>query len=232
MGKESTIMYNQCLEADEILKEYGDVDNLRLDHILDPDEMEDEISCINPSPYYDTSKLPTFLRDEGHFNVLSLNAQSINAKFDGLLLLLELAKEQDICFHAICIQESWLTDDSDLSSFQITGYQCISQGKICSTHGGLITYVDENYLATSINVDNTSQIWEGQFILVKDIECNNEIVIGNIYRPPYGNNGKENIGTFISELDPVLSNLSNANRDMVITGDFNINLLHINLANK
>ena len=91
MGKKSTIMYNQCLEADEILKEYGDDDNLRLDHILDPDEMEDEITCINPSPYYDTSKLPTFLRDEGHFNVLSLNAQSINAKFDGLLLLLEFA---------------------------------------------------------------------------------------------------------------------------------------------
>ena len=44
----STIMYNQCLEADEILKEYDDVDNLRLDHILDPDEMEDEISCITP----------------------------------------------------------------------------------------------------------------------------------------------------------------------------------------
>ena len=104
--------------------------------------------------------------------------------------------------------------------------------KICSPHGGLITYIDENYLATSINVNNTSQIWEGQFILVKDIECNNEIVIGNIYRPPYGNNGKENIGTFISELDPVLSNLSNANRDRMITGDFNINLLHINLANK
>ena len=216
MGKKSTIMYNQCSEADEILKEYDEVDNLRLDHILDPDEMEDEISCINPSPYYDTSKLPTFLKDEGHFNV-----QSINAKFDGLLLLLELAKKQYIYFHAICIQESWETDDSDLSSFQITGYQCISQGKICSSHGGLITYIDENYLATSINVNNTSQIWEGQFIFVEDIECNNEIVIGSIYRPPYGNNGKENIGTFISELDPVLSNLSNVNRDMVITGDIN-----------
>ena len=37
-------MYNQCLEADEILKEYGDINNLRLDHILDPDEMEDEIN--------------------------------------------------------------------------------------------------------------------------------------------------------------------------------------------
>ena len=101
-GKKSTIMYNQCLEADEILKEYGDVDNRRLDHILDRDEMEDEISCINPSPYYDTTKLSTSVKDEGHFNVLSLNAQSINEKFDGLLLLLE---KQDIYFHAICIQK-------------------------------------------------------------------------------------------------------------------------------
>ena len=196
-------MYNQCLEADEILKEYGDINNLRLDHILDPDEMEDEINCINPSPYYDTGKLPIFLKNEGRFNVLSLNSQSINAKFDGLLLLLEVAKKQNISFHAICIQESWLADESDLSLFQIAGYQCISQGKKCSQHGGLITYIDENYLATVINVDNTSQIWESQFILVKDIECDNEIVIGNIYRPPYGNNGKENISTFISELDPI-----------------------------
>ena len=147
-------------------------------------------------------------------------------------MLLEDAQKQNISFHAICIQESWLADESDLSLFQIAGYQCISQGKKCSQHGGLITYIDENYLATVINVDNTSQIWESQFILVKDIECDNEIVIGNIYRPPYGNNGKENISTFISELDPILANLSNTNRDMVITGDFNINLLHINLANK
>ena len=215
-GKKSTIMYNQCLEADEILKEYDDVDNLRLDHILDPDEMEDEISCINPSPYYDTSKLPTFLKDEGHFN-----AQSINAKFDGLLLLLELAKKQYIYFHAICIQESWETDDSDLSSFQITGYQCISQGKICSSHGGLITYIAENYLATSINVNNTSQIWEGQFIFVKDIECNNEIVIGSIYRPPYGNNGKENFQIYPTQTEI-----------WWLLAILIINLLHINLANK
>ena len=41
-GKKSTIMYNRYLEADEILKEYGEVDNLGLDHILDPDEMGDE----------------------------------------------------------------------------------------------------------------------------------------------------------------------------------------------
>ena len=144
--------------------------------------------------------------------MLSLNAQCINARSDGLLLLLEGAKKQNMYFHAICIQESWLTDDSDLSSFQITGYQCISQGKICSSHGGLITYIHENYLATSISVNNTSQIFEGQFILVKDIEYDNEIVIGNKYRPPYGNNGKENIGSFISELDPVRSNISKANR--------------------
>ena len=61
---------------------------------------------------------------------------------------------------------------------------------------------------------------------------NPSIVIGNIYRPPYDNNSRENIETYVSELDPVLSMIKTHSTDMMITGDFKINLLHTTLCNK
>ena len=85
-----------------------------------------------------------------NLNILSLNAQSINAKFDNLQILIKALEEQDIKLHAICIQESWLNKDSNLDLFQLDGYRCFAQGKRCSPHGGLITYVDTNLNATSL----------------------------------------------------------------------------------
>ena len=79
--------------------------------------------------------------------------------------------------------------------------------------------------STEINADSDSPIWESQFIIVKDIELNKEILLGSIYRPPFDNNGRENVATFIEEINPILSNFNKSCRDIVITGDFNINLL-------
>ena len=167
-----------------------------------------------------------------NFNVLSLNAQSINAKFDCLLVLIEVAKHQGISFHAICIQESWLSENADLSLLQTDGFRCYSQGKRCSAHGGLLTYISEDLHASKINMNIDSTVWEGLFIRIKDLENQKDLVLGNIYRPPHDNNTQINISTFVTELDPMLSSLTNTRDDILITGDFNINLLQINVVNK
>ena len=68
---------------------------------------DDEIELLSYSPYYLPSCLPTHLANgDKSFSVLSLNAQSILAKFTGLQVMLELFASQNIHFHAICIQES------------------------------------------------------------------------------------------------------------------------------
>ena len=65
------------------------------------------------------------------------------------------------------------------------------------------------------------------------INCaSKDIIIGNIYHPPHDNNNKESISTFISELDSILSSTNATRRDIIISGNFNINLLHINICNK
>ena len=76
------------------------------------------------------------------------------------------------------------------------------------------------------------KIWEGLFVSVKDDYSEKEFVIGNIYRPPYNNNNEDNVNTFISELNPIIGKLNDNNRNILIAGDFNINLLHINMCNK
>ena len=41
----------------------------------------------------------------------------------------------------ICLQETWLSENDDLSPFQIEGYNCVSKGKSCSNKGGLLRAV-------------------------------------------------------------------------------------------
>ena len=158
-------MDDNILAADEILKQFGNFESLRLENILDSNDDDDDApNLIHPSPYYTIDALPSHLMNDGHLNILSLNAQSINSKFDSILALLDIAKNQNVNFHIICIQESWLKEGSDMSLFQIDGYQCISQGTQCSAHGGLVTYIESSLSCSKINIENRSSIWEGLFL--------------------------------------------------------------------
>ena len=99
---------------------------------------------------------------QDEFCILSLNIQSLNAKFDELVILLHSLT--NCKFSAICIQETWLTDKSDLSLFKIDGYNFISQSKICSAHGGLAIYLNNKLNYKHLNLYDNSDIFEAQFI--------------------------------------------------------------------
>ena len=79
-------MADNPLTCEEILGNYGNPDHLKLDNILDPpDPDEEEIHIMRPSHYFAIEKLPIHLQTVDNFNILSLNTQSINAKFDASL---------------------------------------------------------------------------------------------------------------------------------------------------
>ena len=61
-----------------------------------------------------------------------------------------------------------------------------------------------------------------------EANVNGKLTLGNIYRPPRFNNNKTTLKKFLSELDPILSCITNDNTDVLITGDFNIDLHQIN----
>ena len=134
-------------------------------------------------------------------------------------------KNRNCFFDAICLQETWLSNDADASLFKLEGYKIISKGKTCSSHGGLLIYLNSSYHYKNILTDTTSDIWEGQLISVSNHTTNKKITIGNIYRPPRDIN--ENYEQFNKEFTEFLSRLQKTKGEVVIVGDFNIDLLKV-----
>jgi hypothetical protein len=102
-----------------------------------------------------------------------------------------------------------------------------TQGKSCSTKGGLIIYLQDKFDYTYTSRLTNYNTWEGQIIQVKKGKnLKKPIIIGNIYRPP--KDLVEKYTEFINELAPILNMLQTNKNEAIITGDFNIDLLKIN----
>ena len=51
--------------------------------------------------------------------------------------------------------------------------------------------------------------------------------MGNIYKPPRFNNNPANMNSFMTELKPIIQELSSSNTEVLICDDYNINLLKL-----
>ena len=151
------------------------------------------------------------------FVVLSLNCQSLNAKMDQINMKLENFRNNSCEIGAICLQETWLSNDSNISLLQIDGFTLISQDG-----GGISIYLNNKYDYKILSISNVSNVWEGQFIEINGNTIK-EIILGNIYRPP--RDTIENYKTFVDELTPILTHLQKSKSEVIIAGDFNIDLL-------
>ena len=191
---------------------------------------ENEIDAIKHSPYYSVSKLPTFLcLEKDNFIILSINIDGLLSKIDELRILLELLKKQNIIFDAICIQESHLDHSyrSDSACIQLHGYDCIPQGKTCGQKGGLVTYIKHDFESCKYVIGETTGIWEGLYVEIKDNERNFRMILCNIYKPPRNNNNNHNIECFTRELIPKLKLIDELNCEIALAGDFDIDLLKL-----
>ena len=112
----------------------------------------------------------------------------------------------------------------------IDHYKCIAKDKHCSEHGGLMIFINEMYDYDLCNSSN-SHIWGGLFIkIIKQNYSRKNIIIGNINKPPKESNNA-NIQTFLDELDSGISRLNMSQSNLILAGDFNINLLQIKERN-
>ena len=127
---QSYIEGDDKLLTDEILGRYGDTMNFHLDNIIDPPNDGGEMNLIKPSSYFGIDYLPcSLVHNRDQLNILSIYAQSLNSKYDELVLLLNIAPSQNIRIRVICVQEAWLNETSDHSLVAIDGHYCIPQSK-------------------------------------------------------------------------------------------------------
>ena len=230
--KLSILLFSMSIDPKTLLDNGTSLLHLFAGSGLDSEEDTNEPALFELSPYYDNDGFEKFISStSNNFIVLSLNCQSLAAKFDQLQIYINTYNNFDYRLSAICLQETWLTADSDLSLFQIEGYNLISTGRSSSAHGGVAIYLHETLKFNLINEFISSDNWDGQFIEVllgNDYSNVNKIIIGNLYRPP--RQTVENIKSFTNDLCTIFNNFRNC-QDVLITGDFNINLLRFKKTN-
>lgn len=217
------------LDPNVILKAFGGADNNDLIHILNlvpTYDNPDDILIPNRSNYHDIDGMINFLEaHQDSVTVLSLNIRSFFKNNNKLLTVLEKLHENKLSFDVICIQECWLADDVDVNQLQINQYKLFHQGfnPECSTRGGLMCYVNNELTCNTISTYNKFKTWEGLFI---EIKINNvlKITVGNIYRPPHD----EVFNLFLEEFLPVVESVNRSASNLLLTGDFNIDLLKVN----
>ena len=212
------------IEAKAILDNDKSLIDILEDSYLEQQMKQNEPKLFQQSPYYDNMGFIEIIQNKTNsFIILSLNCQSISAKFDQLKIYIENYNSSHSRLSAVCLQETWLTADSDLSLLQIEGYNLISKGKSCSAHGGIAIYLHKNYDYNILEKFCSSEMCDSQFIeVIVNNDIHKKIIIGNIYRPP--RQKVDDISTFLNDMNIIFDKLRNVN-NVILTGDFNVDLL-------
>ena len=230
-------MDNQNLtENDEaVLKAFGGVAKHNLNEVLtDVNDTDENNQTILHSPYFNLDSISDItISKNSSFKTLSINIQSIQAKFDAFSTFLQILMDKDIIFDAILIQETWvsehyLSQKEYVASFQLPGYNLFHQGKICCGHGGLFTYVRDNYKCNHRQtLYRTSNVYEALYIDITNENLQKKVTLGNIYRPSKSLNDYQNVAIFTKEIEPTIDLLDKENSILILGGDYNANLLHM-----
>ena len=216
-----------ALNDEELLRPLGDTGKFRFENIFNTLPDDEEPNIFRTSPYFSVDGMPTSINtNNNNFSVLSLNSQSIRAKFDSLQVFLATIANQNIEFDVICLQETWLKNDFDTSLLNIEGYNVFSEPCRLSSHGGLLIYVKDTFNVSKIDINTAPSTFEILTVKINSDCSQRAITLTNIYRPPR-NNANNNITKFIEELDIFLNSLEGFKGNAIVTGDFNINILKI-----
>ena len=205
-------------------------------HLLDaisPQE-ENEADIIEHSKYYDDIDFNNALQSyNSKISMLSLNCQSISAKFDKLKLFLDDVNNQNP-ISIICIQETWGHDGIQMNCFSLPNYRLINANRRLTAHGGLIIYIHNDFKFKELNeelpITQTSNSLESMFVEVwRKNYTNQKYIIGNICRLPLYDS--DNLTSFTNEYIDILNTLRNRSKFVYLCGDFNIDLLKLNSNN-
>ena len=170
-----------------------------------PDPAASEYSTSSVSS---TSSLNnTALREK--FSLVHYNVQSLAYKKD--ILFSELNN-----FSVISVTETWLDQRTSDSDIALEGYVTYRRDRVGDNHGGVCVYVHDNIFSKrrhDLELPDLECVW------IEINARNKKLLIGTFYRPPNSSNA-----TFAATEDSIgLASDTNA-YDILITGDFNINM--------
>ncbi len=190
---------------------------LKVNNLSSCDIDEANINNID-SKYYTWDEFTNLRIKSETFNILHSNVNGFETHLEEIQTF--IANSFD--FNAICISETSLqdndtfTDDIKLSSYMDPFYTNSKTSK-----GGVAIFVKDFYNAIEredLKTDNPE--FEAVWIELK-INLSKNIILGCTYRHPHS----ANIDDFSNYMKTCLEKLSKENKEIYISGDFNIDLL-------
>ena len=194
-------------------------------NIVMNNDVDDHVPCIN-SKYYDIEQINSLKLDKpSSFGLFHVNIASLEKHFDDLNFVLSKLNHK---FDIIGISEHKIRKGTSPSTnINIKGYNEFIFEPTETTHGGTGFYIKDNidYVIRNDLNFNLASNFETMFIEVQ-IPNKKNLVVGCIYRHPSSNISIKDFTNI--HLDPILEVISSENKQCVLMGDFNINLLKCN----
>jgi len=190
---------------------------------LDPDfnffETVSNLHC----KYYREKEFISLHNNLTRSRSLSLLHHNIRSASKNLEQLIEYVTSLGFTFSVIGLSETWL-QESTMDIYGIANYTATHQCRQGRRGGGVSLYVHNSipYKERNDLLCNSDCI-ESVFIEFdgKMVGCQQNVIIGNIYRPP-----NTDINVFNECMSRILSTIKNENKLCYCMGDYNINILN------
>lgn len=217
------------------------MDNLNITSSLcDVFHQDLETEFLTPSKYYDNNMFHGLVESQDIGNKLTIfntNARSLlrhKSEYD--LLLDSLSKTKNFQFDILTFCETWLDDDLE-NLVQFENYSGLFRHKFGRKEGGGLALYVKNNLKFKIRHD---LLFPEQFrssfdcmfveILANKDNMHNQVkntILGVIYRSP----SQQSIPELTESLQKLLQNIAKEDKNIILTGDLNIDLLQHNSSN-
>ena len=222
------------LGSRDILQNFGGLSRNNLNNILSSEEVDTDFDLTSNSPYVSLESIANYTKSvKNDLSFFNLNAQSLAAKFDKIRITQEYwHHEKSLSFTTLNFSETWLKADEegtvDMAQYTLNGYQSFAAPAVCSSHGGVVTYV-KDYLEVEVKQIFGSRFWDAIFLLVKG-EGIKPFILCNVYRSPKNDNNS--IQSFLDEFSPIISSYCRKYKNIVVCGDLNLDLIKVNRSEK
>ena len=210
-------------------------ESITLTDVITPDHLVDfESPLLKNSFYYDLSSFSKLLKNahSSNLNLFNTNARSLVQNISEFTAFFHYLKnENDFSFDIITFTETWA--DSNLEGLlQIEHYKSEFKHKVSKKEGGgLAIYINEA-VKYKIRTDLIFPIekqneYDALFVELSSSEPSGKnTLVGNIYRSPSFDNIKE----FTKHLKKLIEVINTENKNVILMGDFNIDLLKGNTS--
>ena len=211
-------IYNECQNYNFKPFNYTEFANSDFHRDIDPEN--NFFNRINlECEYYTESQINHTITNKQGLSIIHFNCRSINANFEKIE---EFLQNIDHTFDVIALTETWLNENSLVP--ELVGFKCCHQPRLNKKGGGVAMYIN-NQLNFKILDTCTTSVNDTLECLSIEIVFDNSknIVISCIYRQP-----GSCVESCIDLLNSFFSTLSKK-KLVYLCGDFNINLLNIDL---